>query len=344
MKEISVVIPCYNVEKYIDECVESLVNQTFGIERMELIFVNDASTDSTLEKLAAWEQKYPDSIIVVTLLENSKQGTARNIGMEYASGTYLGFVDSDDYVELDMFQRMYELHEKEDVDCIICARYNEVFRDGKLQQSELGPKKDGILDVTNEKNKSYILGQKAPGGVYQHFFKREWLMALEIYFPENLKYEDNFWGGVLKYYINKVGLISAPLYHYRINETSTVQLRNAFHHLDRLKIELMKLDELMKRNLYEKYKENIEYEFLHLYFANTIITMVTKMDEIPAGIVLEMQRTVKILFPNWKENEMLKQQSYIRELCNLIDYPLHVGTTDEVLEALLNIFEQNEMQ
>lgn len=132
VKEISVVIPCYNVEKYIDECVESLVNQTFGIERMELIFVNDASTDSTLEKLAAWEQKYPDSIIVVTLVENSKQGTARNIGMEYASGTYLGFVDSDDYVELDMFQRMHELHEKEDVDCIICARYNEVFRDGKL--------------------------------------------------------------------------------------------------------------------------------------------------------------------------------------------------------------------
>lgn len=169
-------------------------------------------------------------------------------------------------------------------------------------------------------------------------------MALEIYFPEKLKYEDNFWGGVLNYYINKVGLISTPLYHYRINETSTIQLHNAFHHLDRLKIELMKLEELMKRNLYEKYIENIEYEFLRLYFANTIFTMITKMDEIPAGIVLEMQRTVKILFPNWKENEMLKQQSHIRQLCDLIDYPLHVGTKDEVLEALLNIFEQNERQ
>ena len=59
MKLLSVVIPCYNVEKYIDRCVETLVNQTLGIDNMELIFVNDASTDSTFEKLCEWEEKYP---------------------------------------------------------------------------------------------------------------------------------------------------------------------------------------------------------------------------------------------------------------------------------------------
>ena len=60
---------------------------------MELIFVNDASTDSTLEKLAVWESQYSDSIIVISLLENSRQGAVRNIGMEYATGEYIGFVD-----------------------------------------------------------------------------------------------------------------------------------------------------------------------------------------------------------------------------------------------------------
>ena len=340
MKDISVVIPCYNVEKYIDECVESLVNQTFGIERMELIFVNDASTDSTLDKLAAWEQKYPDSIIVITLLETSKQGTARNVGMEYASGLYLGFVDSDDYVEHDMFEMMYNFHETYDVDCVVCGRYNEKIVDGKLVRSTTGPKQDGIMDLQNQKYKSHLMGVEASGGVYQRLYKREWVLGLGVFFPEKLMYEDNYFNVIIDYYLNRVGLISAPLYHYRYHDSSTVHLRNSMHHLDRLKIELMKLEELINRNFYDTYIQNIEFEFLHLYFVNTIITMLRRMDEIPEGIVQEMQRTVKTLFPNWRENELLKNQAKIMSVCQMIDYPFQVGNKSEVLHVFNSVYMQ----
>ena len=289
MKEISVVIPCYNVEKYIDECVVSLVNQTFGIEKMELIFVNDASTDQTLEKLALWEKQFPDSITVITLTENSKQGAARNVGMQYATGRYLGFVDSDDYVELSMFEKLYDLHQKEDVNCVICARYSSDINGTKRI---FGPTTDEILDLTNSKLRSAMIGIKAPSGVTQRLYKREWLKNLDIWFPENIAYEDNFWISIVNYYTEKVGLIKEPLYYYRIYNLSTTQRKNSKHHLDRLEVELLKLNELMKRELYVAYKENIEYEFLCMYFANSVVMLLNRFDEIPEGLIQQMQYTV----------------------------------------------------
>ena len=105
---VSIVTPCFNGERYVARFLDSILRQTYP--KLELIFVNDASTDKTLEKLAIWEKQYPDAITVITLTENSKQGAARNVGMQYATGKYLGFVDSDDYVELSMFEKLYDLH------------------------------------------------------------------------------------------------------------------------------------------------------------------------------------------------------------------------------------------
>lgn len=104
---ISVIIPCYNVEAYIDRCMESLVQQTIGVEKLELILVNDASTDGTLDKLQKWESQYPDSVKVITYDTNIRQGGARNVGLNYATADYIGYVDSDDWVERDMYETLY---------------------------------------------------------------------------------------------------------------------------------------------------------------------------------------------------------------------------------------------
>jgi len=95
-----------------------LVNQTIGIEHLQIILVNDASTDMTYEHMLKWEKKYPDSIMVVTYEENLRQGGARNVGMQYASAGYIGFVDSDDWVELDMYELLYDIISKEDYDVV----------------------------------------------------------------------------------------------------------------------------------------------------------------------------------------------------------------------------------
>ncbi len=101
-KLISIIIPCYNVQSYIDRCFQSLLAQTIDFDRLEIILVDDCSTDATWEKLTAIEAAYPESVMIIHCDENGHQGTARNIGLTYASAPYIGFVDSDDWIEPDM--------------------------------------------------------------------------------------------------------------------------------------------------------------------------------------------------------------------------------------------------
>lgn len=128
MAEISVIIPCYNVEKYIDRCLESVVAQTIGLDMIEIIVINDASTDNTLKKLYEWERRFPENIMVVTYEENLRQGGARNIGLEYASGQYIGFVDADDWIERDMYRLLYEKMCTMRFDAVKCKYVREMCR------------------------------------------------------------------------------------------------------------------------------------------------------------------------------------------------------------------------
>ncbi len=106
MKKISIIIPCYNAFPYSSDCMEALEKQTIGMDALEIILVNDASTDQTFQMLCKWEQKYPESIMVINLEENGKQGRARNIGIEYASGEFIGYVDIDDTIDPHMYDKL----------------------------------------------------------------------------------------------------------------------------------------------------------------------------------------------------------------------------------------------
>lgn len=99
MKKISVITPCYNVEQYIKTFLDCIINQTIGVNNIELILIDDASTDHTPDIIKTYEQKYPDMIIAIFNKENLKQGTCRNIALDYyASGEYFCFIDIDDIV------------------------------------------------------------------------------------------------------------------------------------------------------------------------------------------------------------------------------------------------------
>ena len=302
MKQISVIIPCYNVEKYIDRCMNSLVNQTLGIGRMELIFVNDASMDATYEKLCQWEAKYPESIIVVNCEKNGKQGAARNIGIRYASTDYIGFVDSDDWVELDMYEKMYEKAISTGAD-VVGVMQHRVDETGKeLYKQDFQEEKLNIF-CTVEKDEYSGL----PGGVVCGLYRKQVIIENDIWFPEGLAYEDNYWGAILKYYIKSWYIIGEVLYNYFANRDSTTTQKGSEHHFDRLRIEKMKLEELKRRGLYEKNKEYIEFEFLRLYYINTLHIIMTRMDKVPYDIVCMMQREVRENFPNFENNPYLSE-------------------------------------
>ena len=117
MKKITVIVPCYNAVQWLPKCFVSLAEQTIGIEELEIIFVDDASTDKgqTWEMLQEFERAFPESIMIIHLEENMRQGGARNIALQYASGEYISFVDADDFVTKDFLEKVYEKAE-EDID------------------------------------------------------------------------------------------------------------------------------------------------------------------------------------------------------------------------------------
>ncbi|MFU0826465.1 MAG: Glyco-trans-2-like domain-containing protein [Lachnoclostridium sp.] len=103
--KVSIIVPVYNVEKYLRQCMESLVNQT--LKEIEIIVVNDGSPDNSIKILEEYEKKYPDMVKVFTT-ENRGVSHARNYGLDHATGEYIMFVDSDDFVELNMAEKLYK--------------------------------------------------------------------------------------------------------------------------------------------------------------------------------------------------------------------------------------------
>lgn len=120
MKRISVIIPCYNARNYIDRLMKSVTSQTFPLNDVEVICVNDASTDDTLEVLKSWEEKYPDSIMIIDCEKNGHLGKARNIGFQYASAEWIAFIDADDWVERDYLETLYNAAVEKDCQIAAC--------------------------------------------------------------------------------------------------------------------------------------------------------------------------------------------------------------------------------
>lgn len=102
--KISVIIPCYNVQKYIMRCFDSIYSQTYGFENLEVILIDDLSTDNTWSILESLQRKYPENVISLKIQKKGKCGGARNLGMDICTGKYITFVDADDYVHPDMLK------------------------------------------------------------------------------------------------------------------------------------------------------------------------------------------------------------------------------------------------
>ena len=225
MPDISIIVPVYNAEKYLDKCIASLVNQTK--QELEIVLINDGSTDNS-EKII---KKYKDTRIKYFKNKNQGIGKTRNFGIEKANGKYIMFVDSDDYIELDTCHLLFEKAEKEKLDLVICDFYRE-FDDGtkieeKLQRFETTTLKETpkLINIIN----------MSP---WNKIYKAEMIKHNKIYFPEKLKYEDTPFVFLAIDNAKKIGKINKCLNHYMIHDNSetTVRDKRVFDILEIIKI------------------------------------------------------------------------------------------------------------
>ena len=334
-KKISIIIPCYNVEKFIDRCVESLIKQTIGLNNLELIFVNDASTDRTLEKLKSFEAIYPEDILIIDLEENIKQGGARNVGLQYASTDYIGFVDADDWVEELMYEKLYEKAAEHDCDMVCCKFKRVVDEDTPMGRTG---KADQFRNIVTDDDRKIFILEGIEGGICCNIYRKKIIIENEIYFPEKITYEDNFWLPVLQLYINKFFIIEEYFYHYYVNMNSTITTKNSLHHFDRLLIELLKIEEYKGRGFWDAYKNEFELQFIKLYFINTIHIMFTRFTVVPVTIFEEMQRTLLSLFPDYKNNRYLELK--LNEVEKHVILIIEMKITYEELNEMANQYMQ----
>lgn len=214
MKKISVVIPVYNVEKYLSECLDSVVNQTY--KNLQIILVDDGSTDFSGKICDVYAEK--DNRITVVHQKNAGAGAAKNTGLELIDGDYFSIIDSDDYIELDMYEKMVNSLEKYNADIVQCLFRNVYVNDSFDRKYKIKGNYPKLL-TSKSFLKEYLYDWK-----YAIFANKVFKSSLlkEIRFPVGRKIDDEFFTYKLVCNAKKVVNIDNILYNYRMRKTSVM--------------------------------------------------------------------------------------------------------------------------
>ena len=317
---VSVIIPCYNVEKYIDRCLDSLLAQTAGTGSMEIICLDDRSTDDTLVRLHDYEARYPGLVRVIELSENGRQGRARNIGLNEARCEWIAFVDSDDWVEPDYLEKMMAHTGQTDreFDVIECGYERDMSREltyfAKDSSGENGETPESAESVTHvitadtvDEHRLFVRNRSLTYAVYSKLIRREFLVSNRIFFPEGVAYEDIYWGGLINMYASHVCIIGDKLYHYFVNPDSTLLKAGAGYHTDMLTVQEQLWNEYIRRGLMDIYADEIELEFIYSCALAFWKIIALRFEEPPYNLYLLLCTFVQTHIPAIGTNPYVEQ-------------------------------------
>ena len=215
---VSVIIPCYNVESYIMRCLNSVEEQTIGMDHLEIILVNDGSTDNTLAYLKVFEDKYIDNVYVINFIHNRGQAAARNAGMKIATGKYFFFVDADDIIDKTVIEKMYLKAEEYQCDLVECG-YLPVSKEEHCIPKRNG--EDWYRDLKDINNRKWYIVHMPKLTVYARLWKREFVLGNKLWFDEECNMsEDVYFTGLAMFLIKDCYFINEQLYFYYINQES----------------------------------------------------------------------------------------------------------------------------
>lgn len=302
MIKVSVIVPAYNVEKYIEPCLNSIISQT--LKEIEIIIINDGSTDGTKSKIDMYQKKY--SNITAIHKENEGQGKARNRGIEIACGEFVTFVDADDTINENMLEKMYQEATLKQADVIVCDYY-EMIQDQTIR-------KKAIPQKTGNSKKDYIVSIAGP---CNKLIRTKILKEHNLRFLETGIYEDIAMIPLIGVYANKICYLEEPYYHYYIRQGSTMRQKEFNEKLLSIYMVMETLEKGFRQsNRYEEFKEELEYIYIrHLLYAGT-----GRFLEYEEGIkqVPKIVSIMKNQYPNWRKNPYYKKQNFAFKLnCNI---------------------------
>lgn len=306
-KKVSVIVPCYNIEQYIERFFASLENQVMPFEEFEIILVDDCSKDHTWEKICAFEQKHPEQVIAIQNEVNSRQGFSRNSALSYASGEYIAFLDGDDWVEPDYLSAMYEKAVAYDCDMVVCNAWRD-FGDGeKLEMKKVEMQTSRFLSVDSSEIRKRLIENDAFGvTAWGKLFKRSFFMEHALYFPEGMVFEDVGWGILPYLYFTRVYVMEDYLYHYFVNRNSVVLKKGQDYYYDLFKANYYKYEQLQERGAFDGMRDVLEFDFIVSFYLSALKMFGNHYDSIPAQAFEELQQFMLTRFPDCMHNPYIQ--------------------------------------
>lgn len=262
---VSIIIPIYNVEQYLRQCLDSVVNQTF--KNFECICINDCSTDNSYTILKEYEKK-DNRFIIINLPENKGQGVARNSGLKYAKGKYITFIDSDDWVSNDYIEILYSAIEKYNTDFVSAKFYLFDNVKQKIKRNSLEPKIPFNTILCTKKDKKKIIKNISflqTSTVCGNIFKRKFLLSNNMSFKP-VKFEDTLfiWEAIIR--ANNFIFIEDIIYFYRKNRKNSTMV--SFTAKDRMKYYI----QLIELNQRECNKDYLPYCYTYILLRSAVMS------------------------------------------------------------------------
>lgn len=308
--KLSIIVPVYNMaaDGKLNFCLDSLINQT--ITDYEIIAVDDCSTDNSLDILKEYESKYPGKFRAIHSPVNKRQGGAKNIGIREAKGEWIGFIDSDDWITPDFYERLLRRAAETGADIVGCD-YSRVdhhtFEVGIVEHNNK-PEQSGVLD--HEKRKSLILDV---GSLVIKIYKRQFILENELFFPEHIFYEDNAVGKSYVILNKHFEYIDEPLYYYYQHGDSTVHTFSESRCEDRMSAARIMIEQAKKFGYYDEFLPELEYTFTVLHYINTLFTYMVGVRPTKLSYVKKMGDELRAYFPDFQKNAYYIRRTHPEE-------------------------------
>lgn len=298
---ISVIVPIFNTANYLERVISSLVNQTY--KNIEIILVNDGSTDASEEICRKFIQQHDN--IKYFYKENGGQGSARNLGLQKATGNYIMFVDSDDYIVLNAIELLYNKAKEENAELVYCA-----YRKGNINNYIYC---SAIFNSKYDDKTNYLLENAGPCNA---LISKELIDRIGFNFPEDIIYEDLTIVPILGMIAKKIVYINEALYFYetRLNSTMNQTIYNP-----KLEDIFTSINYLMDN--YKKYNLNYPEIFEYIVIRRLMSASLRFIEfNDPNECLLKIKNYMQNKFPNWRKNKYFKELPFKQKMVAVLAF------------------------
>lgn len=316
-RKVSVIIPTYNVEEYVDRLIHNLETQTIGIENLDIIFVDDCSTDNTIEQLNKFVDKYPYNVYLYQMTSHKLQGYCRNFGLNWAGGDYIAFLDADDRLAPEALEMAYNKASEYDADVVI-FKWKEEGAAGQItglnMYKEFKTGQDRTNFFVNHRN-------HVTRACWDKLYKREFIQQYNFKFAEGVWDEESLFTTPVLLTCKNLYILNYILYYYNTNnQESSAHLMtrdNSEHKFD---------NAITWEHTYQKIRELnltgcdnlIEWWFTMNYFILTVDFNKRRKYELTKDEIDRLYANLYQLYPKWYENPIIKERGLENEIRRII--------------------------